>query len=64
MKKLMIDYALENVEHVIFYVGKDNIRSQKAVKKLGGKEISNFDPGLVKNSNSDLTFRIGKENWE
>lgn len=65
MKKLMIDYALENVEHVIFYIGKDNMRSQKAVIKLGGQEID--DPSiqnLVRKKESELTFRIGIDNWK
>jgi len=36
MKKLMLDYAFRFVERVIFLVGIDNIRSQKAMKKIGG----------------------------
>jgi len=64
MKHLMIDYALQHVDHIIFYVGKDNIRSQKAVQKLGGKKIVNPKfKNLIKDKESDLTFRIGKENW-
>ena len=60
----MIDYALQHVEHVIFYVGKENIRSQKAVEKLGGKLINNPKyQRFVRNKESELTFRIGKENW-
>lgn len=63
-KRLMIDYALQHVEHVIFYVGKENIRSQKAVEKLGGKLINNPKyQRFVRNKESELTFRIGKENW-
>lgn len=65
MKKLMIDYALNHVDHIIFYIGEDNMRSQKAVQKLGGELITNPDlKELVKDSASDLTFRIGKENWK
>ncbi len=64
MKNLMIDYALQKIDHVIFYVGKENIRSQKAVQKLGGMEIDNPKfKFLIKESESELTFRIGKENW-
>ncbi len=63
MKKLMIDYALQYVNHVIFYVGKENIRSQKAVQKLGGKKIVNPKfRKFVKDNESALTFRIGKKN--
>ena len=64
MKKLMIEYALEFVDHIIFYIGKNNIRSQRAVQKLGGREIINPDLiKLIKDSETDLTFRIGKEDW-
>ncbi|MCG8374445.1 MAG: GNAT family N-acetyltransferase [Balneolales bacterium] len=64
MKKLMIDYAFQYVEHIIFYIGAQNIRSQKAVQRIGGKQITNPDlKHLVKESDTDLTFRIGKEDW-
>ena len=36
MKRLMLNYAFQFVDHVIFLVGTDNIRSQKAMKKIGG----------------------------
>jgi RimJ/RimL family protein N-acetyltransferase len=36
LKQLMLDHAFKFVESVIFYVGGNNIRSQKATKKIGG----------------------------
>jgi len=36
MKRLMLAYAFRFVDHVIFIVGVDNIRSQKAMLKIGG----------------------------
>ena len=36
MKRLMLDYAFRFVDRVVFLVGIDNIRSQKAMKKIGG----------------------------
>jgi RimJ/RimL family protein N-acetyltransferase len=36
MKRLMLGYAFQFVDRVIFLVGVDNIRSQKAMKKIGG----------------------------
>ena len=39
LKKLMLDYAFKYVTSVIFHVGANNIRSQKAVLKLGAKRI-------------------------
>jgi RimJ/RimL family protein N-acetyltransferase len=37
MKRLMIDHAFKFVERVVFYVGPDNIRSQRAMEKIGGR---------------------------
>ena len=39
-KKLMIDYAFEHVDSVLFHIGAENFRSQKAVLKLGAKKIN------------------------
>ena len=36
LKQLMLDHAFKFVENVIFYVGENNIRSQKATEKVGG----------------------------
>ena len=37
-KKLMLNYIFQFVEKVIFHVGASNIRSQKAMEKLGAKK--------------------------
>lgn len=39
VKKLMLDYIFQFVDKVNFHVGKDNIRSQKAIEKLGAKKV-------------------------
>ncbi len=39
MKKLMIDYAFEKLETVFFDIGSQNIRSQKAIAKIGATKI-------------------------
>jgi hypothetical protein len=36
MKQLMLAHAFKFVENVIFYVGENNVRSQKATEKIGG----------------------------
>jgi len=38
-KKLLIDYAFQHVDSVLFHIGTDNIRSQKAVGKLGAIKV-------------------------
>jgi RimJ/RimL family protein N-acetyltransferase len=35
MKQLMLGHAFQFVENVVFYVGENNIRSQKATEKIG-----------------------------
>jgi len=39
-KKLLIDYAFHNVDAILFHVGAENFRSQKAVLKLGAVKIN------------------------
>ena len=48
LKQLMLDHAFKFVENVIFYVGENNIRSQRATEKVGG--IKN---GLVEKAYGD-----------
>jgi RimJ/RimL family protein N-acetyltransferase len=36
MKQLMLAHAFKFVNRVIFVVGKGNVRSQKAMQKIGG----------------------------
>ena len=36
MKRLLVDHALRFVKRVVFLVGATNIRSQKAMEKIGG----------------------------
>lgn len=39
-KKLLIDYAFQHVDSILFHIGTENFRSQKAVLKLGAKKIN------------------------
>lgn len=39
VKKLLLYYAFQYVDHVIFHVGASNIRSQKAMERIGAKKI-------------------------
>lgn len=42
-KKLLIDYAFQHVDSILFHIGADNIRSQKAVSKLGALKIGEIN---------------------
>src|SRR5215470_17761672 len=39
MKQLLLAYAFKFVENVVFYVGETNIRSQKAMEKIGAIKL-------------------------
>jgi len=43
MKRLMLDHAFRFVERVVFVVGEDNLRSRKAVEKIGGKLLRSVE---------------------
>jgi len=60
----MIDYAFKQIDDLIFRIDKDNIRSQKAVEKIGGERITGPDyRHLIKENDTNLTFHINKKNW-
>ena len=58
----MIEYAFNFVSNIIFYVDKNNIRSQKAIEKIGGQKIvESAHQKLPKTSSDNLTFIIKLE---
>ena len=62
VKDLMIDHAFEYVDNIIFYVNKNNVRSQKAVEKIKGQKISLSEyEKLPKISSDNETFVIKKQ---
>ena len=58
MKRLMLRHAFLFVNNVVFLVGPDNIRSQKAVEKIGGLQV-----GVRPNANGSrsVVYRITAE---
>ena len=64
-KSLMIEHALQSKENVLFLIAFDNIRSQKATEKLGGKRINSTDyPQYFTKKKQHLRFRINRSIWE
>ena len=47
MKQLMLGHAFQFVTNVIFVIGPQNIRSQKAVEKIGGVRAGSRPDGNV-----------------
>ena len=58
MKRLMLSHAFKFVDNVIFFVGSTNLRSQRAVEKIGGIRVgTKMDP----NARESYIFRITRE---
>ena len=61
MKRLMLDHAFRFVDTVVFLVGPKNLRSQKAMEKIGGVRAGTR---LKPNANGimfeSVVFQIGK----
>ena len=55
MKDLMLRHAFNFVRHVIFMVGQQNFRSQKAMEKIGGIRV---EPRLDKFGRENVVFQI------
>lgn len=64
VKKMMLDYIFQFVDQVIFHVGKDNIRSVKAMNKLGAKNLGELEVAYFgEDSKVNVVFEIKKEDW-
>jgi N-acetyltransferase len=64
MKKLMIDWALQFVDNILFYIDENNRRSQKAVEKIGGERIYVIEgTQLEVRSNASVIYNITKRKW-
>ena len=64
LKALMIDYALKYFNSVVFHIGANNIRSQKAIEKLGAKKIGEVEMEYYgEETKLNFVYQIKKENW-
>lgn len=61
MKELMLAHAFRFVDSVVFLVGPQNLRSQRAVEKIGGVR-EGFRANQARADN--VLFRITREQWE
>jgi RimJ/RimL family protein N-acetyltransferase len=59
MKQLMLQHAFRYVDRVVFLIGPNNIRSQRAIEKVGGVRVqSRFD----ENGQEKLVYQISRVN--
>jgi RimJ/RimL family protein N-acetyltransferase len=59
MKDLLMDYAFQFVDNVLFYIHENNYRSQKAVEKLGAVRLTELDGvPLSARPTANVIFRV------
>jgi RimJ/RimL family protein N-acetyltransferase len=64
VKKLMLDYACRFAETVIFHVGAKNMRSRKAMEKLGAEYLGEEEVAYYGEApRQNVVFRITRADW-
>jgi RimJ/RimL family protein N-acetyltransferase len=64
LKSLMLNHAFQFVDNVIFHVGAENIRSQKAMEKLGGVKINEIVMAYYgEPDRHNFVYRMEREAW-
>jgi len=64
LKTLMLDHAFRFVERVVFTVGENNLRSQRAVEKIGGSVVGKVErPGRDGTMQPNVELAITKDEW-
>lgn len=64
LKKLMLNYAFEFVDRVIFHIGAFNIRSQKAITKLGAIKFDEVEMSYYGEAQKlNYLYAIDKKDW-
>lgn len=65
VKKLMLDYAFQFVESIYFTIGAENIRSQKAIERLGAVKVREM--AIAYHGEAEVPnfeYVISKSNWK
>jgi RimJ/RimL family protein N-acetyltransferase len=65
LKTLMLEHAFQFVNQVIFHIGAHNLRSQKAIEKLGAKKINEIEMEYYGETNRlNFVYCMEKQTWE
>lgn len=62
LKSMMLAHAFTFVDHVIFHVRENNMRSQAALNKIGARRINSY-PAPADPSSIQFEYAIGKTYW-
>ncbi|MGX7666929.1 GNAT family N-acetyltransferase [Flavobacterium pedocola] len=64
VKKLMLDYAFQFLDKVYFHIGALNIRSQKAIERLGAAKVRTIEVAYHGEPEKlNFEYVIEKQNW-
>lgn len=64
VKRLMLNYIFQYVDHVLFHVGAANERSRIAMTRLGAELIDELDVAYFgEPTRRNVVFRIKKSDW-
>ena len=63
MKILLLNHAFQQVKSVVFLIGSENIRSQKAIVKIGAEKTNELSYDLNGNKMVVYEFEIKKQDW-
>ncbi len=65
LKSLMMEHAFQHFDAVIFHIGAQNIRSQKAMEKIGGKKMGELEMEYYGEPNKlNFVYEIRKADWK
>lgn len=63
-KSLLLQHAFSFAEKVIFHIGANNIRSQKAIEKIGAIKIGELEMSYYGEDNKlNYVYQITKQDW-
>ena len=60
LKRLMLDHAFKFVDSVVFLIGPTNVRSQKAIEKIGGFLIERREKTIRGETVEQVVYQIKK----
>lgn len=65
LKTMMLDHAFKFVDTVYFHIGEVNVRSQKAIEKLGAEKIGEKEMEYYgERKYLNLVYKMEKSRWE
>jgi RimJ/RimL family protein N-acetyltransferase len=64
LKELMLDYAFQFVDTVVFHIGITNFRSQKAILKIGAKKTHEIVLNINGKRYPHFEYEIQKHEWK